>query len=387
LYLNKLSPANIFSGIGLSIERSFRIGDWVKVGDFDEGQVVNMNWRVTQIETRKGYILSIPNSTVSQSDIHNFSYPDNQYRLRLTVPIATNHDPRKVEEIFINAILSVEEVIKDFKPVIWLKDVQTDAGKEEWVAVYIIVFETKNYLLKFRTLKQVWDNIWVHLNNNGILPKLSHYQTEEETQKSNQSATFPIEIKLNKVFQSEDFCSYKEQVKNWPQTGRHILAQYDEESIIVYQAYRKEIGNFAASKGYFGGPFSYSRMSWIKPNFLWMMYRSGWATKPNKKLFHSQDEWKQAVKQSEVRLQWDPDHSPTGKKVERRAIQLGLRGKILEKYGTSPIEIIDISEFVSKQRENALTINKYSVLKNDDTLRYTIAIESLESSDNARQGL
>ncbi|RKZ40991.1 MAG: DUF4291 domain-containing protein [Gammaproteobacteria bacterium] len=209
-------------------------------------------------------------------------------------------------------------------------------------------------------------------------------------------------------------CSYKEQVKNWPQTGRHILAQYDEESIIVYQAYRKEIGNFAASKGYFGGPFSYSRMSWIKPNFLWMMYRSGWATKPgqeiilavrisinlfdemlenavvssfNKKLFHSQDEWKQAVKQSEVRLQWDPDHSPTGKKVERRAIQLGLRGKILEKYGTSPIEIIDISEFVSKQRENALTINKYSVLKNDDTLRYTIAIESLESSDNARQGL
>ncbi|RKZ42252.1 MAG: hypothetical protein DRQ49_02430 [Gammaproteobacteria bacterium] len=200
----QVNLANIFSGIGLSIERSFRIGDWVKVGDFDEGQVVNMNWRVTQIETRKGYILSIPNSTVSQSDIHNFSYPDNQYRLRLTVPIATNHDPRKVEEIFINAILSVEEVIKDFKPVIWLKDVQTDAGKEEWVAVYIIVFETKNYLLKFRTLKQVWDNIWVHLNNNGILPKLSHYQTEEETQKSNQSATFPIEIKLNKVFQSED---------------------------------------------------------------------------------------------------------------------------------------------------------------------------------------
>jgi len=200
----QVNLANIFSGIGLSIERSFRIGDWVKIGDFEEGQVVNMNWRVTQIETRKGYILSLPNSTVSQSDIHNFSYPDNKYRLRLTVPIATNHDPRKVEKIIINAVLSVKEVIKNFKPVIWLKDVQTEAGKEEWVAIYIVVFETKNYPRKFRILKQVWDNIWAHLNNNGILPKLSHYQTENESKDSNQSATSPFEVKLNKVFKSDD---------------------------------------------------------------------------------------------------------------------------------------------------------------------------------------
>ena len=38
-------------------------------------------------------------------------------------------------------------------------------------------------------------------------------------------------------------------------------------------------GDFAAEHGWFGGPFSYQRMSWIKPNFLWMMYRCGWATK------------------------------------------------------------------------------------------------------------
>ena len=200
----QVNLANIFSGIGLSIERSFRIDDWVKIGDFDEGQVVNMNWRVTQIETRKGYILSIPNSTVSQSDIHNFSYPDNQYRLRLTVPIATNHDPRKIEEILINAIFSVEEVIKDFKPVIWLKDFQTEAGKEEWAAFYIVVFETKNYHRKFRILKKVWDNIWVHLNKNDILPKLSHYQIEEVSKESSQSATSPIEVKLDKVFKSDN---------------------------------------------------------------------------------------------------------------------------------------------------------------------------------------
>jgi hypothetical protein len=72
---------------------------------------------------------------------------------------------------------------------------------------------------------------------------------------------------------------YLAQFRRWPQTGRHILAQFDESTIVVYQAYRPAIGNFAASHGYFGGPFSLNRMSWIKPNFLWMMYRSGWGTK------------------------------------------------------------------------------------------------------------
>jgi hypothetical protein len=64
-----------------------------------------------------------------------------------------------------------------------------------------------------------------------------------------------------------------EQVRAWPESGRHILARYDDETIVVYQAYRAEIGRFAVENGCFGGEFKYSRMSWIKPNFLWMMYR------------------------------------------------------------------------------------------------------------------
>src|SRR5262249_5040615 len=72
---------------------------------------------------------------------------------------------------------------------------------------------------------------------------------------------------------------YSEQAKRWPLEGRHILAHYDDQSIIVYQAYRPSIGRFTIEHGYFGGGFSLSRMSWIKPNFLWMMYRCGWGTK------------------------------------------------------------------------------------------------------------
>src|SRR5215471_5947007 len=73
---------------------------------------------------------------------------------------------------------------------------------------------------------------------------------------------------------------YLDQLHYWPRHGRHILAQFDADFVIVYQAYKPSIGNWAVQNQRLGGPdFSYSRMSWIKPNFLWMMYRSGWGTK------------------------------------------------------------------------------------------------------------
>src|SRR5688500_12687229 len=174
------------------------------------------------------------------------------------------------------------------------------------------------------------------------------------------------------------FEPYAEQVNVWPKTGRHILAQFDGESIVVYQAYNTAIGRYAVEHGKFGGDFSFSRMSWIKPNFLWMMYRSGWGTKENqevtlalrvrraffdsvlaaavpstwdRELFASKDEWSDAVSRSSVRLQWDPDHDPSGAPLERRAIQVGLRGEMLEAFGQRElVEVIDLSGFVAEQR-------------------------------------
>jgi hypothetical protein len=75
--------------------------------------------------------------------------------------------------------------------------------------------------------------------------------------------------------------SYAEQSQRWPQAGRHILAHFDAETIVVYQAYSPAIGHFAVRHGHFGGDFNYSRMSWIKPNFQWMMYRGDWGRAPS----------------------------------------------------------------------------------------------------------
>ncbi len=57
--------------------------------------------------------------------------------------------------------------------------------------------------------------------------------------------------------------NYKEQHAIWPQSGRHILAQFDDESIIVYQAFRPEIAEYALKNQAFGGAYSFTRMSWV----------------------------------------------------------------------------------------------------------------------------
>lgn len=183
---------------------------------------------------------------------------------------------------------------------------------------------------------------------------------------------------------------YLKQKEIWPSEGRHILAHFDETSVVVYQAYRPAIGHFAARQGYFGGEFSLSRMSWFKPNFLWMMYRSGWGTKEGQEvtlavriqreffesvleqavpssfdadLYDDGATWKSAVAASEVRLQWDPDHDPCGASLQRRAIQLGLRGQVLKEYARDAIiEIEDISSFVKTQRANAQAENYRKLL-------------------------
>ena len=61
--------------------------------------------------------------------------------------------------------------------------------------------------------------------------------------------------------------------------SREIRALYTKDTIRVYQAYNKNIADEAVKKGTFGSSFKLDRMTWIKPSFLWMMYRCGWGTK------------------------------------------------------------------------------------------------------------
>lgn len=162
--------------------------------------------------------------------------------------------------------------------------------------------------------------------------------------------------------------------------SREIRACYDEHTIRVYQAYNDAIADEAVRLQHFGSNFSMSRMTWIKPSFLWMMYRSGWATKENQtrilaldlkrsgfdelvqmavpstfsqRLNCTLEQWRAQIKESEVRVQWDPERDPHGNpSATERSLQLGIRGQMLQRFNHDFIvAVTDITAYVVSQRE------------------------------------
>jgi hypothetical protein len=138
-----------------------------------------------------------------------------------------------------------------------------------------------------------------------------------------------------------------------------IRAVYDQKTIRVYQAYSDEIADSALVRGTFvSPPFKMERMTWIKPSFLWMMYRSGWGLKDSGQsrilaiditregfewaLAHScpshpgdslsREQWEQLKASSPVRVQWDPERDIQLQPLAHRAIQIGLSKKAVELY-------------------------------------------------------
>ena len=165
--------------------------------------------------------------------------------------------------------------------------------------------------------------------------------------------------------------NYNDQVKRWPQEGRHIMAQFTEDYVIAYQAFMPAIAEYAVQHQRFGGShYSFDRTSWLKTNFLWMMFRSGWGTKPNQErvlalyvkadgfdeilrnAFTVKKEKELGISEADgmVRLKWEPDHNVTGKHEQRRAMQLGLKPKMLTKFNENMIlGIRDITDMVREQ--------------------------------------
>lgn len=172
---------------------------------------------------------------------------------------------------------------------------------------------------------------------------------------------------------------------------RVIRALCDEETITVYQAYHRDIAETAvASQTFVSPPFKKERMTWIKPSFLWMMYRSGWATKENQEhilavkikrsgfewalqhacLSHfeadihaSPQDWKEKLSASSVRVQWDPEKDIFLQALPYRSIQIGLSGIAVEKYCADwMVQVEDITEY-SKNIHQLLLENKVEEAK------------------------
>ncbi|MFD8996200.1 DUF4291 domain-containing protein [Streptomyces abikoensis] len=150
-----------------------------------------------------------------------------------------------------------------------------------------------------------------------------------------------------------------------------IRALYTDSTVTVYQAYAPHIGLPAAREGRFPAAWKRDRMTWIKPSFLWMMYRCGWGTKEGQEtvlaveisregfewalenaclshyergLHADQAAWKRQLRHSPARVHWDPERDLRLQPLPHRSLQLGLAGEAARRYADEwVVSITDVT--------------------------------------------
>jgi hypothetical protein len=155
-----------------------------------------------------------------------------------------------------------------------------------------------------------------------------------------------------------------------------IRANYDRETIVVYQAYPPVIADAALGAGGFVAPFSFHRMTWVKPSFLWLMHRSNWGRKAGqgrtlavrvkrsgwekalrsavltsfeRSVFQTPEDWAEHFRGARVHVQWDPERSLRGAALPYFSIQVGLSRHIIREY----VEdwVVGIEDFTPRVRK------------------------------------
>lgn len=145
-----------------------------------------------------------------------------------------------------------------------------------------------------------------------------------------------------------------------------IRADYDRETIVVYQAYRDAIAQPAIRGGRFVPPYSMNRMTWIKPSFLWLMHRSNWGRKSGQEnilaIRIKRSGWLEALAEArlttgdqnalasaKVHVQWDPERSLRGAALNHYSIQVGIGRTLIERLNTEwTTDISDVTPLARK---------------------------------------
>jgi small-conductance mechanosensitive channel/CRP-like cAMP-binding protein len=139
---------NAFAGLAIQIEKPFRVGHWIAVGNF-EGSVAEVTWRATKIRTKAGNLVVIPNNTIAKEVINNYSEPAAPTRAAVDVGAAYASPPNEVREAIRAAMRQVPRLLPAPAPDVLLLDFGASA----------IVYRARFWIADFSQLDILQDEV------------------------------------------------------------------------------------------------------------------------------------------------------------------------------------------------------------------------------------
>jgi small-conductance mechanosensitive channel/CRP-like cAMP-binding protein len=98
--------SDVFSGIAVGLEHAYKPGDLLSVEGGVEGQVLQINWRSTQIATPHNSIAIVPNSIMAKSRLENRSAPTPTRGVTVTISTDAGVDPKRCIAVLEAAVLA-----------------------------------------------------------------------------------------------------------------------------------------------------------------------------------------------------------------------------------------------------------------------------------------
>lgn len=158
---------NLFAGLHILIEKTIRVGDFIRLENGNEGNVEDITWRTTRIKTVQNNMVIIPNSKLSQSIVLNYSLPNNDLSIQIPISVSYDSDIEKVEQILIEEtnFLKTENdlLIKELEPV-----VRFNPGFGENSLDFTLICYIKDIKSQFAVIHDLRKNIFKRLKKEGI---------------------------------------------------------------------------------------------------------------------------------------------------------------------------------------------------------------------------
>ena len=153
--------AGIIGGIAIHINRPYKLGDWLKVGD-TYGEVREINWRSTRLCTNDDIYLDIPNNEMVSHQIVNLHYPTEVHAMRIRVGIDYTVPPNRVKDALGRAAQRAKNVLPNPPVKVFLVDFS------DYAMTYEIKFYMGNHSRINETNDSVRTNVWYELKRQGI---------------------------------------------------------------------------------------------------------------------------------------------------------------------------------------------------------------------------
>ena len=153
--------AGIIGGVSIQINRPYKVGDWLKVGE-TYGEVREINWRSTRLCTNDDIYLDIPNNEMVSHQIVNLHYPTEVHAMRIRVGVEYKNPPNVVKDALYRAASTAKGVLAEPKTRIFLVDFGESA----------CTYEIKFYMGNHSRINEINDavrtNVWYELKRRGI---------------------------------------------------------------------------------------------------------------------------------------------------------------------------------------------------------------------------